>query len=492
MSTNLQKIDHIVVLMLENRSFDNVLGRLYASDNSEPFRIPPRGQSFDGVAGKNLSNPLPGGEGVVSVGISRDLSDPSPDPGEEFEHVSRQVGDGRMDGFVADYIQHFEQSEGRPPTPQELSVIMNSFTPTELPVLCGLARNFAVCDRWFASVPSQTLCNRVFSQSATSRGFVNNAPLPKWLLTRSKTVFELLSEAGLDWSVFYDELDLMPLTRLVQPTLWRGYDKHFKSMASFHQQAASGTLPPYSFLEPRFFLDHNDAHPPLTKQFLVTSSVAAAELLVNSVYEALRNGPGWEKTLLVVTFDEHGGCYDHVPPPAATPPLPDGAAGEAGFCFDRLGVRVPAILVSPWVEAGSVISTEFDHSSLIKTVGARWGLEPLTERDRAANDLGEALSLPLARTDQVELTPHPYTPHSEHAAAPLNPLQRYILEAVAAYEAVQQMSHEGCVEEKLKTAWQLLQKETKIAGLKTVGEATDYLASRLDPETGWLGGTYVQ
>ncbi len=263
-------------------------------------------------------------------------------------------------------------------------------------------------------------------------------------------------------------------------------------MASFHQQAASGTLPPYSLLEPRFFLDHNDAHPPLTKQFLVTSSVAAAELLVNSVYDALRKGPGWEKTLLVVTFDEHGGCYDQVPPPAATPPLPRGAAGEAGFCFDRLGVRVPAILVSPWVEAGSVIHTELDHTSLIRTVAARWGLDPLTERDRAANDLGEALSLPLARTDQVELTPHPYTPSAEHAAAPLNPLQRYILEAVAAYEAVHQLPDEGSVEEKLKTAWQLLQKETKIAGLKTVGEATDYLASRLDPETGWLGGTYVQ
>ena len=491
MNTQLPKIDHLVVLMLENRSFDNVLGWLYDPGNAEPFRSPPRGQSFDGLSGKRLCNPLPDGKGAVPAGRSQDLSDPSPDPGEEFEHVTRQLAEGRMDGFVVDYIRHFQESEGRLPSLDEAAVIMNGFTSSELPVLSGLSRNFAVCDRWFASVPSQTLCNRVFSQSATSRGFVNNQPIPKWVLTSSKTVFELLSEAGLDWSVYYDELDVMPLTRLVQPTLWTGYDAHFKTMKSFHQQAASGTLPAYSFLEPRFFLDHNDAHPPLTKQFLVTSSVRASELLVNSVYDSIRQGPGWEKTLLVVTFDEHGGCFDHVPPPAAVAPSVSKPAGEAGFRFDRLGVRVPAILVSPWIESGTVVHTEFDHTSLIKTVSARWGLESLTERDRAASDLGAVLSLSEPRTDQVTLSPVPYTPHAEHSSAPLHALQRYILELVAAYEAVQELHDEGTPEEKLKIASELLQKETRIAGLKTVGDAADYLASRLDPETGWLGGTHV-
>ena len=157
------------------------------------------------------------------------------------------------------------------------------------------------------------------------------------------------------------------------------------------RDAASGNLPAYSFIEPRYFANPvlrkmpNDQHPP--------HDVAYGESLIASVYNAVRSGPGWKNTLLVVTYDEHGGCYDHVVPPAATPP---GSAASAGFDFDRFGVRVPAVIVSPWVPKGSVIRppgpTPFDHTSIIATLRKLFPFAPLTPRDAAAPDLLGALT----------------------------------------------------------------------------------------------------
>jgi len=485
--SNLTKIESIVVLMLENRSFDNVLGWLYDPENAPPFQSPPSGQTFDGLSGKNLSNPDPLTGTRIPAAKGRVMTEPSPDPGEEFEHVVRQLRGDTMEGFVEDYIKVLQTHSGKTPNRNDYQVIMNAFTPDSLPVLSGLAHHYAVCDRWFSSVPSQTLCNRCFSVASTSRGFVNNSPEPKWLLTDSPTIFNRLEEAGLAWHIYYDELDIMPLTRLVQPTLWQMPHSRFKKMGDFHKDAASGELPPFSLIEPRFFLDHNDAHPPLDKKFLVTSSVSAAEILVNEIYQSIRNGKAWEKILLVITFDEHGGCYDHVLPPATVPPDAECRSGEEGFCFDRLGVRVPTILVSPWIPQGQVVHTEFCHTSIIKTVTQKWDLQSLTRRDAAANGLGQVLALETPRTDRPEIRPLPYAPHPEHRKAPLLHLQRDILGLIACYETAQKLDEQLPLKEKLTELSRLMKAEFDIHKLKTVGEAIDFMTTKLQPETGWFG-----
>jgi phospholipase C len=160
-------------------------------------------------------------------------------------------------------------------------------------------------------------------------------------------------------------------------------------------QADAGNLPAYCFLEPSWGSAGNSQHP--------NYDVALGEALIKQVYQALRSGPGWNQTLLIITYDEHGGCYDHVAPPGGAVP-PDTSVGEYGFDFTRFGVRVPAVLVSPLIPAGTIYrvpagGTPIDHTSVLKTIELRWGLPALTARDAAAPDLGGVLTLTTPRTD---------------------------------------------------------------------------------------------
>jgi phospholipase C len=172
---------------------------------------------------------------------------------------------------------------------------------------------------------------------------------------------------------------------------------HFGLFKDFRAAAAAGTLPAFTFLEPSWASTGNSQHP--------NYDVALGEQLIHDVYEALRAGPGWNQTLLVLTYDEHGGCYDHVSPPwGATPP--DNTAGEFGFAFDRFGARVPAVLVSPLTAPGTVYrvpagSVPLDHTSILKTIEQRWSLPSLTARDAAAPGFGDVLTLTDPRTDDV-------------------------------------------------------------------------------------------
>ena len=167
--------------------------------------------------------------------------------------------------------------------------------------------------------------------------------------------------------------------------------------SDFAAAAKGGTLPAFTFLEPSWSSTGNSQHP--------NYDVALGEQLIHDVYETLRGGPGWPQTLLVITYDEHGGCYDHVPPPSGATP-PDNDAGEFGFDFTRFGVRVPTVLVSPLIAPGTVYrvpagSTPLDHTSILKTVEQRWGLPSLTARDAAAPGFGDVLTLTAPRTDDV-------------------------------------------------------------------------------------------
>ena len=521
MPTNLDKIDHIVVLMFENRSFDNMLGWLYDPENEPPFDQVPGGQTFAGLSGKNLANPIPpdaaGSErGTIPVGRGTITTDPNPDPGEEHQHVLKQLNRAHqapqppsgcaagpvgallaklrgpsegeripnpspMDGFVADYIDSFAEFRDHPPSPAEYEIIMNCFTPAVLPVLSTLAYHYAVCDHWFCSVPSQTLPNRAFVHAATSHGFVNNNPVYKWFFKTNDTIFNRLQEAGLSWQVYTDRLNLISLTELVNPSLWPYHETGFADMEKFYQDAAEGTLPCYSFIEPRFFVDHNDQHPPVGPH-VITSSVLAGELLINDVFQALAKGKNWDRTLLVITYDEHGGCYDHLSPPAAFPPQLDGPPGEENFRFDRLGVRVPTILISPLIEAGTIIHSQFDHTSIIKTITNRWGLAPLTERDKQARDLNEALTLDQARTDLPTLSPHHYQPTTDGNDEPLTHFHQILLTLIAGFAALEELDQARTAAEKVADLSKLVIEAGEISRLQTVGQAAEFIHHKLVPQ----------
>lgn len=404
----LDRIDHFVVLMLENRSFDNLLGWLYDPSNPPPYDRVPEGGTFDGVSGKDLHNPVPPAiPGPRSIPVGRAVHEmvPNPCPAEEYPRVNMQlygtlqepekIYPAPMRGFVEDYATTLGE-RGITPTEAACRQIMQCYTPEGTPVLSALARSYAVSDRWFSSVPTMTMANRSFLHAATSRGFVLNTPYSQWLQNTAPTIFNRLEERGLPWKVYYDPFNVVPLAWLMHRSLEPFWHGRFVHLGEFYEDCRRGVLPAYAFLEPRFLLRPNDMHPP--------HPIPPGEELVRAVYEAVREGPLWDRTLLIVTFDEHGGCYDHVPPPPAVPPG-DGATCPEGFRFNRLGVRVPTILISPWIREGTILHgvNGFDHTSIIRTLSRRFGLSPLTDRDRAAEDLESALNLPEMRTDEPQI-----------------------------------------------------------------------------------------
>jgi phospholipase C len=398
----LTSVDHVVVLMLENRSFDHMLGYLY------PGNVTPAGQPFEGLAGTE-SNPDSGGQPVTVFPIEPAAANaylmPGSDPGEGYLATNSQLYGSdtapasgtaaTCQGFVTDYAYTlgWETQEGTWNIVAGTTAddIMGCYTPAALPVLSALAKGYAVCDQWFCSAPTETLPNRAFTCAATSQGHMDD----KTLTYTAPTIFGLLDAAGLGWAVYgYDE---QPLTKSTFTQIAAAAASHFGLFTDFRAAAAAGTLPAYTFLEPSWDSSGNSQHP--------NYDVALGEQLIHDVYEALRGGPGWPQTLLVITYDEHGGLFDHVPPPWGAVP-PDASAGEYGFGFDRFGPRVPTVLVSPLIEAGTVYrvpagGTPLDHTSILKTVEQRWNLAALTARDAAAPGFGDVLTLSTPRTDDV-------------------------------------------------------------------------------------------
>jgi phospholipase C len=455
--------DHVVVVMFENRSFDNVLGRLYTAEEKTA-------EEFDGLLQGSYANPGPDGtpiQAYVYEGSTDSImQQPQPDPGETYPHVNTQLF-GVIDpasnadltrgpiqapfnspkaeqaatntGFVQDYIVNYRLSRRKEPTPEEYRVAMGGFAPEMLPVLSTLAREFAVYDNWYAAVPSQTFCNRSFFHASTSHGYVTNHngdDYEKWIdAPATATIFNRLEEAGIPWRVYYDPTQLVSLTGMLHASALEPYWKtHFRDMHQFYADVRNGDLPAYSFIEPRMVFNHNDMHPPwghLRDSTLAMddgttlhidnsaySDVRAGDKLIQDVYEAIRNSRAAGKsnamnTALVITFDEHGGTYDHVPPPTATPPT-TGEEGEMGFAFDRLGVRVPAVVVSAYTAAGTVIHDEMHHGSVINTLCRQHGLAPLNARDAGANPIFNAINTDTPR--------QPYTwPRPSSLWKPPNP-----------------------------------------------------------------------
>jgi len=272
--------------------------------------------------------------------------------------------------------------------------VMSGFRPDTVPVYCELVKEFDVCDRWFASNPASTQPNRLFVHSATSHGLVSNDTKALVAGLPQRTIFDALHDEGFSFGIYYQYPPSTLFYRNLRQLKYAGSFHAFD--LDFRRHCREGKLPSYVVVEQRYFdleiLPGNDDHP--------SHDVAEGQRFVKEVYEALRSGPQWEETLLVVTYDEHGGFCDHVPTPAGAGvvPSPDGIVSAAPFFFgfDRLGVRVPALLVSPWIEPGTVLhrpsgpypTSEFEHSSIPATVKKLFNLRSfLTKRNAWADTL---------------------------------------------------------------------------------------------------------
>lgn len=448
-SITMSNIKHIVYLMLENRSADQVLGWLYDENNPPAVTIPKeKDPTYDGLSTEFFNLGPKGQKHFIQKGTNNNMNVPIHDPHEEFGHVTMQVFESdtplsktpaTMGGFYKDFesFNYFPEQ------------IMQSYTPEELPVLNGLAKNFAVSDRYFSSVPTQTNCNRAFAACGNSLGLNSKTKqLEAWVNNRNtnyswpglsqptgqqfnqKTIWNVLSENGLgstsDWMHYYSDgtlfedilgIDGYSYTRdLMEQIQGSAFDAHFDNMDAFLLNAKAGTLPKFSFLEPSWGIglisgiefQGSDYHPP--------TNLAPGEKFVKSIYDALTsNADAWAETLFIINFDEHGGTYDHTKTPwGAKAPWANPTDGnnapvssEENFEFDRFGVRVPLILVSPQIEASTVFRAEgdtpYDHTSVIATILNLLGIPKdkwkLGSRTANAPTFENVLTLKTPRTD---------------------------------------------------------------------------------------------
>ncbi len=390
-------VGHLVVLMLENRSFDHVLG-FYAPAAGGPIVAGLTGREFNRFDPFNeASSPVYVTKTAGTVGTTT-----VPDPNHEHDDAmvdlfcvsAPQAGTiPNNGGFLYNYAK--QKDAGMAISPEKASQIMGCFdTATQLPAIHALAENFAVLDHWFSSLPGPTWPNRFFAHCATSGGLTGSPSdlsvvfaVEAFSSFGMPTIQENLTAASRDWRVYYHDVpQALGLSRL------HAYRPNFQHVHQFFQDAASGSLPPYSFIEPAYFnsallgLVANDMHP--------SHDVRFGDQLVAAVYNALRAGPSWSDTALLVVWDEHGGFYDHLTPPKTA--SPDDDRDASGFDFTQLGVRVPAILVSPRTGKGTVNSTVFDHSSIPATLRAMFGMARfLTARDAQAATFEGMLSGPF-------------------------------------------------------------------------------------------------
>lgn len=395
-------IRHVILLMLENRSFDHMLGSLQAVYPNLDGIPPGEPQRYNEDDEGNRYHQEPGAARI----IMRDLH-------HDHHNVIAQMKNG-MGGFIIDYVHAFPQADQA-----ERAEIMKYHELDSLPALHALARQFTICDHWFSSVPGPTWTNRLFCYSGTSKGIVE---MPSNLFDGrihhydQDNLFDRLNEKGKSWRVYYGDVpNSLLLVHQYDPRNLARY----RPLDQFADDAAGAAddFPEFCLLEPRYFgQDADDDHP--------VHDVMSGERLVADVYNALRgNDALWRSSLLVLLFDEHGGFYDHVTPPAAIPPDDDWDE----YRFDQLGVRIPALLVSPRVGKG-VLSTIFDHTSLLRYLTDKWKLGPLGRRTAQAASFAGAI-LPAARDDTPASVPRPrFWGATAHTEAPaLNDLQSALL-----------------------------------------------------------------
>jgi phospholipase C len=352
------QIEHVIVVMMENHSYDNYLGMLTRGD----------GFTLDADGKPTNANNDANGQPVRAFHMANTCQLPR-QPSQAWSASHAQYADGTNEGFV--------RSDSGP-------VAMGYWTSDDIPFYYGLAQTFPVCDRWFGSVLAQTFPNRRFMLAATALGTINNdlkfvteGPQPP-----NGTIMDLLNRHTIPWRDYYTSL---PSVGLYLPVLSANADK-VVNVSQYYVDAAAGTLPAFCLVEPNFdqYSEEN------------SDDITRGESFSSKVVNAAMQGPGWDKTMLIWCYDEHGGYYDHVPPPAAVPPdnvLPMLGPNDPAGSYDRYGFRVPAAVVSPYAKRDYVSHVVHDHTSILSFLETKFNLPALTERDAHADNLMDCLDL---------------------------------------------------------------------------------------------------
>jgi len=341
-----------VYMMMENRTYDHFFGS----------RSLLEGLPGDGLK-MGMSNPdMNGG----LVGLSSPPVNAAGlcvlDPPHEWDPSRVQFNNGANDGFVRAFQNTHPGTSG--------DVVMEYLTRAHLPVTYALADAYTTCDRWFASLMGPTLPNRLYWFGAQSNGAKGNTEIIAGAYMGVTTIFDRLDAAGIEWAYYYGDFPVLGFF----PQF--ANDNRIKQFANdFAKDAKAGKLPPVVYIDPSF--TYNDYHPP--------HYPLVAEQLIAAAYTGLASSPHWANSTMVITFDEHGGFHDHVAPPLAT----DQRAADG---FNQLGFRVPALVIGPKVKKGFVCSDQLEHTSALKHIENQFGLQPLTMRDAAANDLASCIT----------------------------------------------------------------------------------------------------
>jgi len=362
-TNTIPQIDHFLVLMMENHTYDNYLGMLGRHPGQQP-----RGDGFKlGADGKPTAANLTADGHVQHAFRMPTTCQLTGKPSQEWTQAHLQHNNGSNDGFV--------KSASGP-------VAMGYWTEEDLPWAYSLASTFPLADRWFASCLGQTQPNRRYLLAATSTGMVDDI-LPENLMTpEAGTILDSLENHGIAWRNYHSSFP--PTT---YHFLGDAIEDHASvvPIAQFFADAKSGNLPGFAIIDPDFGFS-SEENP---------QNIVHGEAFAASVVQAVMDSPAWPRTLLIWTFDEGGGYYDHVPPPPAVAPDEHGpmlpATAYDGFA--RYGFRVPAVVVSPWSRPDHVTSVVHDHTSILAMVERKWNLPALTSRDAAANDLSDFLDL---------------------------------------------------------------------------------------------------
>jgi phospholipase C len=356
-SAGITNIDHVVVLMQENRSYDSYFSRLHF-----------QGQPQSSVESQK-PNPNPLGGPPIHPFLTT-----TPCTTADLEHgwdgTHNEIDGGRMDGFTA---------QNQDPTDPTGSRAMAYYDQGTLPFYYGIANEFSIADRYFASVPGPTFPNRFYLLTGTSFGYTSNVIQPY----AQKTIFQSLDEAPtpVSWRIYLASAQVELLFNYVRDHL----AGHVFPISQYFTDARNGVLPQVSFVESDPFGSVNtesDEHPP--------ANVQVGQKFTHDIMNALVNSPDWPSAAMFLTYDEHGGYYDHVSPPAAVPPddiPPMVPPGDPFNAFDRYGVRVPAMVISPYSNPHHVSHDVYDHTSILKFIETRFGLPPLTRRDAAADPM---------------------------------------------------------------------------------------------------------
>jgi phospholipase C len=348
---NKSGIEHIVVAMMENRSFDHLLGWLPGADGRQA------GLSFADASG--LLHP--------TAPLAPDFQGCGrPDPDHSYAGARIEFNQGACDGWLRAGLND--------------DFALGYYTQSDLPFLGAAAPAWLSCDRYFSAILAGTYPNRIY-QHAAQTDRLDNALLP---ISTLPTIWDRLAEHSLSRRYYFSDFPFL--------ALWgTRYLDIARPVGDFFADCAAGTLPAVSFVEPRFIGEaqgiSSDYHP--------HSDIRNGEVFLNSVYEAVVSSPNWKNTLLVINFDEWGGFFDHVPPSLAPIPDADAGVGSDGY----RGFRVPALLVSPWSPRATISSQVYDHTSVLKLIEWRWNLRPLTVRDATANNLAEELDFDAPQLD---------------------------------------------------------------------------------------------